>query len=260
MSYFAAIASIVMATLLAAFATWVCHRFVNVEHRRRHHDVGSVVFMQLGVVFGVLLGFVFSEVWTEYDEASKAINFEVGALHGAAILAATLPPDHARQVLSAEQAYIESVVNDEWPVMARQRTEFAKTDDLLKRLLQSVVVLRPGDSQGDVRKGAILSLLTDAHKQRETRIYQAANGIPPPLWSVLIGLTAMLALFVSLSAIENTATAFAVSASFTAGTTSILMLARLLDFPFEGALALPPTDFAHVAAKVSALLSGVGAA
>jgi len=83
--------------------------------------------------------------------------------------------------------------------------------------------------------------------------------MPQPLWFVLIGFTAMLALFVALSSIEHAGTASAVSACFMAGATSILIIARMHDFPFEGSLALRPTDFANAANKVSALLSGVGA-
>ncbi len=47
----------------------------------------------------------------------------------------------------------------------------------------------------------MLSLLAQAHAQRETRIFQAHSGIPGALWWVLIGFTITLALFVSLSEI-----------------------------------------------------------
>lgn len=47
--------------IVAAFSTALIHRRVENDLRRLHHDVGSVVFLQLGVVFAVLLAFVFSE-------------------------------------------------------------------------------------------------------------------------------------------------------------------------------------------------------
>ena len=42
---------------------------------------------------------------------------------------------------------------------------------------------------------------------------------------------------------------------FTVGIVCVLVIARLLDYPFEGALALRPTDFSDVIGKVSDLLS-----
>jgi hypothetical protein len=259
MGFFGSITAILIATLVAASVTTLSHRFIKTEFRRRHHEVGSVVFLQLGVVFAVLLAFVFSEAWSEYDEAAKSINLEVSAMHGAAMIAATLPPAEAMPILSAEKAYLTSVVGEEWAVMASRRKEARKTDDLLTHLIQSVAMLHLVDSDDRDKKNAILSLLADAHKQRETRIYQAQNGIPVPLWCVLIGFTMTLALFVSLSAIEYASTAIIIAACFTAGTTSILILARLLDYPFEGALGLRSSDFSEVVEKVSALLNQVNA-
>lgn len=96
---------------LAAITTITVQGRVEIDLRRRHHDVGSVVFLQLGVVFAVLLAFVFSEAWGEYNEAAVAINLEVSAMHGIAMIAATLPPADADSILSTEQAYLESVVN-----------------------------------------------------------------------------------------------------------------------------------------------------
>ena len=80
------------------------------------------------------------------------------------------------------------------------------------------------------------------------------SGIPVPLWSVLIALTIILALFVSFSAIQYSTTAVIMAACFTVGVVSILVIAKLLDYPFEGALALRPTDFIDVIGKISAQL------
>jgi hypothetical protein len=55
MSYAAAVSIILIAAIVAAFATAFIHRRVGIDLRRHHHEVGSVVFLQLGVVFAVLL-------------------------------------------------------------------------------------------------------------------------------------------------------------------------------------------------------------
>jgi hypothetical protein len=255
MSYGDAFWAVVAGGVGAAFAAVIACRLIGIDVRRRHHDVGSVVFLQLGVVFAVLLAFVFSEAWTEYNEAAQAIDLEVSAMHGIGMLAATLPSPEASKILSAEQSYLKAVVDNEWPVMAKTRAEDITTDHKLRALFQEVAHWKPGDSEEHDTKEAMLSLIAQAHTQRETRIYQAQNGIPKPLWWVLIGFTILLTLFVSLSAIQYAAIAVAISACFTISVASILVTARLLDFPFEGALRLQPTDFVQVIDKVSALLT-----
>src|ERR1700686_3110488 len=117
MSYAAAVSTILIAGVVAAFATALIQRRIGIDLRRHHHDVGSVVFLQLGVVFAVLLAFVFSEAWGQYNEAAQAIDLEVSAMHGVGMIAATLPPAQANAILTKEQSYLEAVAYREWPVM-----------------------------------------------------------------------------------------------------------------------------------------------
>jgi hypothetical protein len=257
MSYAAAVSIILIAAIVAAFATAFIHRRVGIDLRRHHHEVGSVVFLQLGVVFAVLLAFVFSEVWGQYNEAAQAIDLEVSAMHGVALIAATLEPAQANTILAAQRAYLEAVAHQEWPIMARYRTRDVETYHKFEALIQDAANLRLTDPNEQAKKAEILSLLAQAHTQRETRIFQANSGIPVPLWCVLIAFTIMLALFVSLSAIQYRPTAVAIAVCFTTGIVSILVIARLLDYPFEGALALRPTDFIDAIGKISDLLNHV---
>jgi hypothetical protein len=90
------------------------------------------------------------------------------------------------------------------------------------------------------------------------RIYQAGSGIPTALWTVLIGFELILVAFVVLSGLRFWTTAALVSGIFAASVSSILVVARLLDFPFEGALALSSHDFVTVTTKVTELLATVG--
>jgi hypothetical protein len=81
--------------------------------------------------------------------------------------------------------------------------------------------------------------------------------MPVALWCVLIAFTVMLALFVSFSEIQYAPTAVFIAACFTAGIVSILVTAKLFDYPFEGALALRPTGFVEVIDKISSLLNNL---
>ncbi|MBV8578814.1 MAG: hypothetical protein JOZ58_27740, partial [Acetobacteraceae bacterium] len=99
MTYSSVLLIVLGAGLIAGALSWTTRKFVRIEALRRHHEIGSAVFLQLGVVFAVLLAFVFSEVWSEYNTAASAINKECGNLHGTAILAAGLAPTERDLVL-----------------------------------------------------------------------------------------------------------------------------------------------------------------
>ncbi len=258
MGYGAALFIIIGAGLAAASTTLLAHRFIATDLRREHHEVGATVFLQLGVIFAVLLAFVFSEAWTEYNEASAAIDLEVGAMHGAAMIAATLPAPAAKEILTLEKAYLDSVAQNEWPVMAAHRSEDIVTDLKLQTLIQAAANLKLADPAERDKKPEILSLLTQAHAQREMRIFQADSGIPGALWIILIGFELILVGFVVLSGLRYWASAALVAGLFTAAVSSILVVARLLDYPFEGALALHSSDFVEVIGKVARLIVPTG--
>ena len=63
---YAALAGAALAAGAAAFALCLAlHAVVPREKFRRFHDVSYAVFLQLGVVFAVLLAFVFNGVWSD---------------------------------------------------------------------------------------------------------------------------------------------------------------------------------------------------
>ena len=246
MSYAAAVLTVLLSATAAGLASYVVARRVGFEIRRRHHEVGSVVFLQLGVIYAVLLAFVFSEVWGEYNTAKQAINTECADLHGSAMLAHDLPSGAGAgggAFTRAVATYVSTVITEEWPLMAARRRESPDALRDSQAMLDAAVNLeatRPGDA---AVRGQILSLLASAHAQRETRLFQMTQGLPLMLWALLILYTAVLAGFVLLAGTPSPATHVLLAAVFTGCAVLILVVIRMLDYPFEGALALQPADF-----------------
>ena len=253
MSYVTASLIIAGAALVAGCAAWVLRLSLGLEARRRHHDVGNPVFLQLGLLFAVLLAFVYNDVQAGYNDAAEAINGECGALHGAAILAHALPDGRGRPVIAAISAYTQAVLVTEWPSMALRQRSPAASNALRAAMERASLPPEAGSGSGYVQ-AQILSLLVEAHARRETRIYQMSLGVPAALWVVLIGNAVVLVGFVVLAGVESKWAQMIFAAAFAGCTASILVLVHMLDFPFEGALALNNTDFVKVTGEVLALL------
>ncbi len=104
-------------------------------------------------------------------------------------------------------------------------------------------------------QGQMLSLLSQAHAYRETRTFQVSRSLPTAMWVVLSVLSVFLIGFVLFAGIEGPGHMMFASA-FTGCTVMVLMLVRLLDFPFEGALTLSNADFVKVLGEVSNMMAG----
>ena len=115
------LAGLVLGTgLVAAFTCALLHRLVHHDTFRRYHDVGYAVFLQLGVIFAVLLAFVFNNVWSEYNVAAQAIDSECASLHGIAIPSDRLMSPSRNVFLNDLRGYLTTVLDREWPDMQRR--------------------------------------------------------------------------------------------------------------------------------------------
>src|SRR6476619_4802308 len=104
--------------LVAAFTCALLHRVVHHDRFRRYHEIGYAVFLQLGVIFAVLLAFVFNCVWFDYNTASQAIYSECASIHGIAILSDRLPSPARNAILEDLHAYLTRLEHGGDPCVA----------------------------------------------------------------------------------------------------------------------------------------------
>jgi hypothetical protein len=258
MSYGAFIFIVCFCTAVAVGFSYAVHRLVHIDTRRRHQDVGSAVFLQLGVLFAVLLAFVFSKAYGEYGEAQQAIDLECSALHATAMVASTLPPAQAQQLLRLEVTYIGDVIHLDWPEMRDHQRGSARAVDDLTALVQYTAKLPVAGAQDMPVKMQLLDLLSKAHTQREVRLFQAQNGLPVVVWVVLIVFSVLLMIFVTFSGVERYSWLALFVVTFAVCVSAILALVGLLNYPFQGALALNHQDFSLRLQEVVTLLTAAG--
>jgi uncharacterized protein YbaA (DUF1428 family) len=253
MSYAEALLIVVLATLASVIAAALTRSVLGLDTRQRHHEVGNPIYLQIGVVFAVLLAFVFNEVWGEYNAAAQAINGECGALHGAAMLAHDLPDGQGKSVEQAILNYANTVINVEWPALERRE---GSRDAVLafQTIVEAAGHLNIADTAGANIQGKIVDLLTQAHAFRETRLFQANQGLPLVIWLVLSFYAAVLVAFVLLAGVESRVAHLSFTAIFTASVVLVLLVVQLLDYPFEGALKLSNADFVRTIDNIKPLL------
>jgi len=246
---------IILGATLAGGALAFAAQRVRAEIRRGHHEIGTAVFLQLGVIFAVLLAFVFNEVWGEYDAAAQAIDRECASLHGVAIAAEALPDQARKAVDQALDDYLATVIREEWPSMARQRQPSEAATRAFHRLWRSI-----GDATGGAPATAaqMLNLVAAAHQNRSERLFQMTLGVPPLLWSLLVLLALAIIVLVGFAGMDYVLSQAAFTALLAGAIAFILVVVQSLDYPFEGMLALSSADFQETLAKIAAPMNSSG--
>jgi hypothetical protein len=250
---YAELAAIVFGTgALAGLLAWLTRRFVHFEVLRRHHEVGSSVFLQLGVVFAVLLAFVFSGVWGEYNNAASAMNQECGALNGVIMLSTALPNADRRHMKGLLDDYAHAVIAEEFPAMLRRRA--SRSAEAAFQALWTGAAGLPAERAQDLAiRDSVLSLVATAHQNREIRLFEMASGLPALIWLVLMSFVVVLVTFLLFFGVEYIVSQMLFTGAFAAGLVLTLLVVQSLDFPFEGVARLPPANFQATESRIAAL-------
>jgi Protein of unknown function (DUF4239) len=90
----------------------------------------------LGIIFGLLVGFIAVQVWNDFDKAKAAIASEASALRGVVLLADSFPEEQRSRLRSLVNRHIDEAVHQEWPAMAEQRATLATLPVTLMEALQ----------------------------------------------------------------------------------------------------------------------------
>lgn len=92
---------------------WVVTRLAVGERARAFKALSPGMLPPLGIIFGLLVGFIAVGVWRDFDGAKSAVASEASALRNAVLLAANFSPEEEAQLRVLVSRHIETCVNEE---------------------------------------------------------------------------------------------------------------------------------------------------
>lgn len=73
----------------------------------------------LGIIFGLLVGFIAAQVWGDLERAKLAVANEASALRSVVLLAKSFPSETETELRKLVNQHIQEAVNTEWPLMGQ---------------------------------------------------------------------------------------------------------------------------------------------
>jgi Protein of unknown function (DUF4239) len=237
------IVTLVTAASLAGLT--LVRRSVTLSTLESHHDVAGFILAVVGVVYAVLLAFVVIIVWQQFEDAKASVDDEAVAIGSLYRDAVALGP-RTVPLRVALTRYSHSVVDDEWPTMAKHHDENATTDADLNRVWEALRAVPAKGRQPTAfynQASDQLHALTDL---RRKRILKSGSQLPSPLWIVLIAGAIISIGFTYFFGVAN----FRAQALMVAALASIiglvLFLVLSLDLPFTGDVGANPRPIEDV--------------
>jgi len=123
--------------IVAACVYLVVVRLAVGDRARAFKAFSPAMLPPLGVIFGLLVGFVAVQVWNDFDKAKVAVATEASALRAAVLLAESLPDEQRTHFHALIKRHIDEAVNREWPAMAHEHLTLAPLSTHLVEALSS---------------------------------------------------------------------------------------------------------------------------
>jgi hypothetical protein len=194
----------------------------------------------VGIIFGLFVAFVASQVWSDTDRARAAVNTEANSLSTVIFLAVSFPGEPELRMRELTRRHIAEVVTVEWPMMAQRNPSFTVTPAALAEELQFVLALKP-QSEGQITaQRQIVAALEGAMEARRQRIAVSRSRVNWVKWTALILQAICTLIAIVMVHIDNRAAAAISLWIFATGIAVSILLIASHDRPFSGELSVKP--------------------
>jgi len=102
-----AVVVFVGAYLVAAIVHWIVTKLAVGERARAFKALSPGMLPPLGIIFGLLVGFIAAQVWSDFERAKVAVATEASALRTVNLLAASLPAEQQGRLRSLIAQHVD---------------------------------------------------------------------------------------------------------------------------------------------------------
>jgi hypothetical protein len=181
----------------------------------------------MGLLFGLIVGFMAAQIWSDAGRAQDAVDREASALRSVVLLAEAFPGTTARfDALVGRQ--IRTAVDEEWPAMA------------LAEALQLAIGLSPRNDGERTAQRELVDAVQDAFDARRQRIIVSESGLNWVKWTGVIFVALLTLISIAFVHSDNRLSAKLALGVFAAAVATSLTLLAAQERPFSGQFAVRP--------------------
>lgn len=235
---------IALVSALAVAGLLVFRAVVPLEALRASvNEIGNYL-QTVGGIYAVLLAFVVYVVWGQFNDARTYLDREATALVDLHRTASGLPSCSRSAIQAGLRDYVDAVLRDEWPAMARgDEATLDCVAELLEHVWIAIHSCKPLNDCQQTVYGEVLSRFNQLTDLRTSRLGAARARIPVALTILLYNGAVLTVGSVYLLVFESLWLHALVTAALAGAIAHILFLIRDLDDAFAGDWQVANTPF-----------------
>lgn len=216
----------------------------------RFGGIVAPFFSSIAILFALLTGFLASDVGQRNRIANQAVWNEAAAAARIQALSLAARSDMA-QTRTLLRSYLQSVVTDEWPLMAVGEASKV-TGDLLSQLLETVVRPDVAAEAGSAVQTALVNAVVAMDAARSDRLTVSNDQTNGLKWLTVLLLGAITQLAIGLVHLEKPRAMIAAVTLFSIAVFVTLGLLTLQERVFSGLIQISPAPLVRVVALIPA--------
>lgn len=231
---------------ISALAVVINKRFIFRKlHYKDNPTIGSISAL-IGIIYGVLVGFIALYLINNQDHASDAVLREANAAANIYQASGWLTEPAQASVKNDMRDYLQIVIQKEWPLMRAFKPVSDKAgDNTIRKIFNDLEVFAPANSAQFAILQNLLTQINALHDARHERLTLSSAQLSPELWEVILVGTILIIAINYAFRVNFTLHLFAVS-SFAIMAASMLFLLITLDRPFQGEFVITPDALQEV--------------
>ncbi len=242
---FAAIAGFYSAN--AVFLFWLCFGHATRHWMLTFNGAVAELFSAIMVIFGILIGFVASDVWDRDNRAAAAVEREGAALSTLNELASAsgLPTEGIRQAI---RVYISAVTEKEWPSMADSGFAAPEAQGALGGLLKTVTAVAQHTVRDPNAKldNLLLDTALKVQNARAERLVLSAYSSESVKWACVLILALTGQITIAMLHLDRPRPHLAAMLIFTVSIVLIMALIAANEGPFQPPIYISSDPIARV--------------
>ena len=171
--------------LLAVAGLFLTRRLVPRTLFESRSQATDTIHQGIAMVYGVAVGFAILLVWQQLDEAEATAQREASNVESLYRIAEQLPGSERDQVQGLSRSYARVVAEKEWPLLASGQAS-SQAQGAADDLRGSIQSFEPQTMGEQALYAQMLTKIDELYENRELRLLQSHEGVPPLVWTVLV--------------------------------------------------------------------------
>ena len=233
----------------SALGVALCRKLLRGRIRQGHNEVLVPIFLNAGVLFAVVLGFMVIAVWESYDAAKSTVANEAATLVTLYRTTYGLPPDPGDKLRDMARAYAKAVIEEEWSTQATTGeghfTARTAMGNMFRAFGDGTITLEIKQTYPLISH-AFMTAVTEVTAARNNRLIQASESLPWAMWLAAIAGAFIVIGMSWLLYMESLRPHVLMAAAMAALIGVLLFTCQIMSHPFSGPLAISAESFERI--------------